>query len=164
MESDMEAELRAHLEARAKDLMAAGLSPAAAERQARLEFGAVEAIKEQCREARGLRWPDELLRNVRFALRMLRHKPAFTVAALVTLALAIGANTAVFSVVDALLIGRSPTPTRNASPCSASICTVRAYWRREVPLTVTVGSSSVITPVASPRPRSAAWLWERTSL
>ncbi len=110
MESEMDAELRSHLESYADDLVASGVAPAEAERRARLEFGAVESFKEECREARGLRWFDELARNVRFAFRIFRKAPVFSVAAVLTLALCIGANTAIFSVVDALMFRPLPYP------------------------------------------------------
>ncbi len=110
LEDELSTEIRAHLDARTEDLVARGLAPGEAARRARLEFGAIEAVREECREARGLRWPDELARNVRFAIRLLRRNPAYSVASLATLALCVGANTAVFSVVDAVLLRSAPFP------------------------------------------------------
>src|SRR5258708_31989033 len=70
-ESEMEQELRGHLRARAGDLIAQGVPRREAALQARREFGAVESIKDECRDSKGLTWPDALLRDFRFAFRVL---------------------------------------------------------------------------------------------
>jgi putative ABC transport system permease protein len=107
-ERDMEAELRAHLDARVDDLIAHGASPADAQRRAREEFGDLLRWKEQGREARGLRLLDELRADVTYALRWLRRSPGFAAAAILSLALGIGANTAIFSVIDSLMLRTLP--------------------------------------------------------
>jgi len=104
VEDDMAEEIRGHIDARARDLMRGGVDPAEARRQARLEFGAVERYKEEVREARGLRLADELRADLICGLRGLRRAPGFTAVAAISLALGIGANTLVFSVVDAALL------------------------------------------------------------
>jgi len=100
----MDAELRAHIETYTDDLIRSGVSRAEAERRARVEFGGIEAVKEECREARGLRWPDELRQDLRYAFHALRKAPGFAAAAVLSLVLGIGVNTAIFSVIDAALI------------------------------------------------------------
>jgi putative ABC transport system permease protein len=111
LEGDIDEELRFHLEARTEDLARAGMPRAEAERQARLEFGGVEAYKEDCREARGLRGLDEVRQDLRFALRGLRRNPGFAAVAVLTLALGIGVNTAMLTVAESVL--RRPLPYRD---------------------------------------------------
>ena len=109
-ESELDAELRDHLEKYRDDLASQGISAQEAERRARREFGRVIAVKEEVRESSGLAWADAIARNFRYAFRVLRKNPAFSLTVIVTLALCIGANTAIFSIVDAMLFRPLPYP------------------------------------------------------
>src|SRR3954447_12919110 len=103
-EHGMAEELRFHVEQRADDLIHSGVSHDEAYRRARLEMGGLNTIKDNCRQARGLHLFDETGRNLRYAVRLLRKTPAFTITALLTLALCLGANLTIFAVVDAILV------------------------------------------------------------
>src|SRR5262245_11075465 len=107
-EDGMDAEMRFHLQSRAADLTRRGLSPDEAARQARLEFGSIEKQKDLARASAGLRIVDEVTADVRYALRTFAHNRGFTAAAVVTLALGIGANAAIFNLLDALVLRHLP--------------------------------------------------------
>src|SRR5439155_8277974 len=110
LEQDLNAELQSHLDLLTEEGIRRGLDPKQAAHAARREFGGVEQTKELYRERRGLTWMEGCLADVRLAFRMLFKRPGFTLVAVVTLALGIGANTAIFTVVHSVLLQQLPFP------------------------------------------------------
>jgi predicted permease len=104
MNAEIEEELRSHIQHRADDLERSGLVRAEAERRARIEFGGHEKFKEECYEALGGTFIETLVQDACFSLRVLRKSPGFAIVAILTLALAIGANAVVFAVLNALIL------------------------------------------------------------
>jgi predicted permease len=110
MEEQLEKELRFHLDQHTADLIAQGLDPQEARRQARLAIGGPEQVKEQCRDVRPTRWLDDFWQDFRYALRSMRQRPGFAAVALLTLALGIGAATVMFTVINGVLLKPLPFP------------------------------------------------------
>jgi len=109
-EIDLDKELRFHFESHVADKMRSGMSESEARRLARLEFGGIEQIKEDCRETSGTMWLESLVQDVRFGARLLVKNPGFTAVAVLTLALGISGNTAIFSVLNGVLLNPLPFP------------------------------------------------------
>jgi putative ABC transport system permease protein len=108
LDSQLDGEVRAHLELAERDAIAAGLSPEEARREARRRFGSIERIKEEHRDTRSARWIENLLKDVRYGLLLLRRDPGFAIVAIGVMAIGIGANTAMFSLIDAVLLKPLP--------------------------------------------------------
>ncbi|HYE87893.1 MAG TPA: ABC transporter permease [Vicinamibacterales bacterium] len=110
LEAQLHAEVSDHFDRLVGEFIQRGHSETEARRLARLEFGGLDQVKEACRDARGTRWLDETAQDVRYGMRGFRKQPGFTVVAVLTLAIGVGANLAIFNVFDAVLLRELPVP------------------------------------------------------
>ena len=130
-DQELDDELREHLERRTEEYVAKGMAAEEASRRARRDLGGIEQTKEKCRDARRVNWIEDFVQDLHFGLRILRKSPGFTTVAVLTLALGIGVNTAMFTVVDSVLL--RPLPFTNSGELFEVRTTVRQY-RHAIPV------------------------------
>jgi predicted permease len=148
-EDHMREEIGFHLEAYANDLERSGMARHEALRRARLAFGAPDAVKDDCRQSRGLRLFDELSQDVRYATRLMIKAPAFALAAVLSLALGIGANTAIFTLIDAVLLRTIPVNHPHELYFLAHGRGTEVSWMSNYPLMERYVNAPVFTGIAA---------------
>ena len=132
MKREIDEELGFHIEQRRAENVAAGMSPEEAAREARKQFGNMQSVREECREAKGAGFGEEMLSDIRFGLRLLRKNPSFTAMAVLTLALGIGATTSIFCWVNAMVFRPLPFPDADRLVLLSEEWTAKGWGRSEV--------------------------------
>jgi hypothetical protein len=164
LESTLDAELRGYLDEMTERKIRQGILPAEARRQALLEAGGLDQVKEQVRDTWLGTGIETTIRDVHYALRTLRRSPGFTIAALLSLALGIGANTAIFSILHALVYAvcwypirrgwwssLETRPSRPPTPCLSNSGITARHWREYLPFALhPCASARTVKPNGSP--------------
>src|SRR5437870_9181649 len=160
---ELDDELRDHLDRKTEEYVAQGMTQEEAHRCARLDLGGIEQTKEKCRDGRRVNWIQDFIRDLRVGLRMLRKSPGFTFVAVLTLALGIGANTAIFSLLNALIRPLNvPDPDRLVRIFSGRLATSHVMsYPNYVDLCRSAQSFSELAVYSFPQPMSLGSVGEK---
>jgi len=154
LERELHDELADHLERQTREYMDTGMSEADARRRAAAAFGGREAVKDACRDARGTRWIEDAVRDARYAVRSLRKQPVSAVAATLCLGLAIGATTAIFGLVDAVVLRPLPVSDPHRLVLLGERATDREMFSWSISQFQSFAQSPVLSGICAFRPRT----------